>query len=99
MILSKQYSCAKRPDFATFDKSRNAAAQKYPCEPLRLCYLVGRILIPSQCTEAAMEKSLFALSLGFAGLILATHAGWAAPQSAPPAFLAMQISSPDQMPR
>ena len=46
-----------------------------------------------------MEKSLFALSLGFAGLILATHAGWAAPQSAPPAFLAMQISSPDQMPR
>lgn len=30
-----------------------------------------------------MEKSLFALSLGFAGLILATHAGWAAPQSMP----------------
>jgi len=30
-----------------------------------------------------MEKSLFALSLGFAGLILATHAGWATPQSAP----------------
>lgn len=30
-----------------------------------------------------MEKMLFALSLGFAGLILATHAGWAAPQCAP----------------
>ncbi|WP_304773675.1 hypothetical protein [Cypionkella sp.] len=30
-----------------------------------------------------MEKSLFALSLGFAGLILATHVGWATPQSAP----------------
>lgn len=30
-----------------------------------------------------MEKTLFALSLGFVGLILATHAGWAAPQCAP----------------
>lgn len=30
-----------------------------------------------------MEKMFFALSLGFAGLILATHAGWAAPQCAP----------------
>ena len=29
-----------------------------------------------------MDKMLFALSLGFAGLILATHAGWAAPQCA-----------------
>ncbi len=30
-----------------------------------------------------MEKMLFALSLGFAGLILATHAAHAAPQCAP----------------
>ncbi len=30
-----------------------------------------------------MEKTLFALSLGFVGLILATHAGWAADQCAP----------------
>ena len=30
-----------------------------------------------------MEKTLFALSLGFGGLILATHAGWAAEQCAP----------------
>ena len=30
-----------------------------------------------------MEKLMFALSLGFAGLILATQAGWAAPQCAP----------------
>lgn len=30
-----------------------------------------------------MEKMLFALSLGFAGVILATQAGWAAPQCAP----------------
>ncbi len=30
-----------------------------------------------------MEKALFALSLGFAGLILATQAGWAAPQCGP----------------
>jgi hypothetical protein len=82
MILSKQDSCAKRPDFATFDKSRNAAAQKYPCEPLRLCYSLRRILTPSQRTEAKMERSLFALSLGFVGLILATHTGWATPQSA-----------------
>lgn len=30
-----------------------------------------------------MEKMLFALSLGFAGVILATQSGWAAPQCAP----------------
>jgi hypothetical protein len=30
-----------------------------------------------------MEKTLFALSLGFAGLILATHAGWADTQCGP----------------
>ena len=30
-----------------------------------------------------MEKLMFALSLGFAALILATQAGWAAPQCAP----------------
>lgn len=30
-----------------------------------------------------MEKMMFALSLGFAGLILATHAALAAPQCAP----------------
>lgn len=30
-----------------------------------------------------MEKTLFALSLGFVGLILATQAGWAAPRCGP----------------
>jgi hypothetical protein len=30
-----------------------------------------------------MEKALFALSLGFAGVILATHAGWSHPAFQP----------------
>jgi|GEM_PF-3055192 hypothetical protein len=30
-----------------------------------------------------MEKTLFALSLGFLGLILATQAGWAQPRYSP----------------
>lgn len=30
-----------------------------------------------------MQRTLFALSLGFAGVILATHAGWSAPAALP----------------
>lgn len=31
-----------------------------------------------------MQRSLFALSLGFAGVILATHEGWSLPAAARP---------------
>jgi hypothetical protein len=36
-----------------------------------------------------MQRTLFALSLGFAGVILATHAGWSGPGPL----------SPDRLPR
>ncbi len=39
-----------------------------------------------------MEKLMFALSLGFAGLILATQAGWAAGQCAPRAGVLAALS-------
>jgi hypothetical protein len=86
MILSEQYYCVKRHDFATFGKWRNAASQKFPRAPLTVSSHSRRTLGPirrhSQRNHR-MEKTLFALSLGFAGLILATHAGWAGQQCAP----------------
>ena len=40
-----------------------------------------------------MNKLLFALSLGFGGLILATHQGFAAPQCGPRAEVIAQLTS------
>lgn len=40
-----------------------------------------------------MTRTLFALSLGFVGLILATQAGFAAPQCGPRAAILDQLSS------
>ncbi len=42
-----------------------------------------------------MEKTLFALSLGFAGVIFATHAGWSAPYAAPSMKMPSAISFTD----
>ena len=47
-----------------------------------------------------MQRSLFALSLGFAGVILATHEGWSLPAAAAPCVkpqqaMAAEIRGPD----
>lgn len=75
MILSGQFSCAQTAHFGIFSKGNFLQC--------RMCGTLTLSLPGPQQSGARtaaigvfMDKSHFALSLGFAGLILATHAGW-----------------------